>query len=133
MREIRNLDILSNKDFNFFKAKTKEAALSSCWTYNSSVSQNLSKDEFIAFLNLSKNKDLIIQKSDKENSVVTVDRHDYIKKMENIWSDQNKFTRVNLKDNILLNFAVIQEKRVDQVLKNLFDSNRMVGKKTGNC
>ena len=97
------------------------------------MSQNLSKDEFIAFLNLSKNKDLIIQKSDKENSVVTVDRHDYIKKMENILSDKNKFTRVNLKDNILLNFAVIQEQRVDQVLKNLFDSNRMVGKKTGNC
>ena len=94
------------------------------------MSQNLSKDEFIAFQNLSKNKDLIIQKSDKENSVVTVDRHDYIKKMENILSDQNKFTRVDLKDNILLNFAVIQEKRVDQVLKNLFDSNRMVGKKT---
>ena len=93
------------------------------------MSQNLSKDEFIAFQNLSKNKNLIIQKSDKENSVVTVDRHDYIKKMENILSDQNKFTRVNLKDNILLNFAVIQEKRVDQVLKNLFDSNRMVGKK----
>ena len=28
---------------------------------------------------LSKNKDLIIQKSDKGNSVVTVDRQDYIK------------------------------------------------------
>ena len=38
--------------------------------------QNLSKEEFIALLNLSKNKDLIIQKFNKGNSVVIVQRQD---------------------------------------------------------
>ena len=56
------------------------------------MSQNLSNDEFIALQNLSKNKDLIIQKSDKGNSVVIADRQNYIKNMNNIVSDQNKFT-----------------------------------------
>ena len=60
--------------------------------------QNLFNDEFCALQNLSKNKDLIIQKSDIGNSVVIVDRQDYIKKMSNILSDQKKFTIANLID-----------------------------------
>ena len=59
--------------------------------------QNLSEDELIAFQNFSKNKDLIIQKSDKVNFVVNVDRKNYTKKVGNILSDQKKLTRVNLK------------------------------------
>ena len=47
----------------------------------------LSKEEFIALQNLSENKDFIIQKSDKGNSVVMVQRQDYLKKM-NILSDE---------------------------------------------
>ena len=52
-RDIRHLDILSNEDLNFVKAKTKEAALPSYRSYNSNVPQNLSKEEFIALQNLS--------------------------------------------------------------------------------
>ena len=73
-RDIHNLDILSNKDLDFVKAKTKEVALSSYRSYSNNVPQNLCKDELIALQNLSKNKDLIIQKSDKGNSVVLVQR-----------------------------------------------------------
>ena len=54
---VRNLEILSNEDLNFVKAKTKEAALSSYRTYNSNVPQNLSNDEFIALQNLSERLD----------------------------------------------------------------------------
>ena len=43
-----NIDILSNEDLDFFKAKIKEAALSSYRTYNNNEPQNLSNDEFIA-------------------------------------------------------------------------------------
>ena len=50
--------------------------------------QNLSKEEFTALQNLSKNKDLIIQKSDKGNSVVIVQRQDYLEKMNDVLSDQ---------------------------------------------
>ena len=52
-RDILNLDILSNEDLDFVKAKTKEAALSSYRSYNNNIPQNLSKEEFIALQNLS--------------------------------------------------------------------------------
>ena len=71
---------MSNEDLDFVKAKTEEAALSFYRSCNNNVPQNLSKEKFIALQNLSKNEDLIIQKSDKGNSVVIVDRQDYIKK-----------------------------------------------------
>ena len=70
-----------NEDLDFVKAKTKEEALSSYEFYENSVAQNLSKEELIALKNLSKNKDLIIQKSDKSDSVVIVDMQ-VIKKMD---------------------------------------------------
>ena len=127
-KDIRNLDILSNEDLDFVKAKTKEAALSSYRSYNNNVPQNLSKEEFIALQNLSKNKDLIIQISDKGNSVVIVQRQDYLKKMNDILSDQRKFSKVSLKDDILLNFAINQEKHIDKVLKKLVESKSMTEK-----
>ena len=57
-----NLDMLSNEDLDFVKAKTKEAAPSSYnnRSYNNNVPQNVSKEEFIALQNLSKNKNSII-------------------------------------------------------------------------
>ena len=40
---------------------------------------------------LSKNKNLIVQKADKGNCVVLVDRDVYTKHMENIFKDNTKF------------------------------------------
>ena len=127
-RDIRNLDILSNEDLHFVKAKTKETALSPYRSYNNNVPQNLSKEEIAALQNLSENKDLIIQKSDKGNSVVIVQRQDYLDKMNDILSDQNKFSKVSLKDDTLLNFAINQEKYVDKVLKKFVESKSMTEK-----
>ena len=76
-RDIRNLNILFNEDLHFVNTKTKEAVLSSYRSYNNNVPQSLSKEEFNSLQNLSKNKNLIIQKSG--NSVVIVQRRDYLK------------------------------------------------------
>ena len=90
--------------------------------------QNLSKEEFTALQNLSKNKDLIIQKSDKGNSAVIVQRQGYLEKMNDILSDQKKFSKVSLKDDTLLNFVLNQEKHVDKVLKKFVESKSMTEK-----
>ena len=45
--------------------------------------------------------------------------------MENILSDQKKFEKVTLKNDVFLNFVVNQEKRIDTIFKNLVDSNSM--------
>ena len=65
------------------KTKIKNIALSSFRIYNNNVPQHLSKGEFDALKNLSQNKQIVIQKSDKGNSIVIVDRDKYIEKMEN--------------------------------------------------
>ena len=75
MRDIRNLDIFSSEDLDFVKTKTKEIAVSSYRTYHD-VAQYLSNDEFIALQRISINKDFVIQKFGKGNSVVIVDRQE---------------------------------------------------------
>ena len=75
---------MSNEDLEFMKRKSKETALSSFRQYNKNTQQNHSKEELAALTNLSKNKDIVIQLSDKGNSVVIVDEDTYIKRMENI-------------------------------------------------
>ena len=124
-RNIRNLEILSNEDLDFVKTKTKERALSSYRQCNKIPQQNLSKGELEALASLSKNKDFVIQKSDKGNSVVIVVEESYIKRVENLLSNQKKFERVTLKNDAFLNFVVNQEKRIDTIFKNLVDSNKM--------
>ena len=59
------------------KTKTRETALSSFRQYNKNPQQNLSKEELTALTNLSKNKDIAIQKFDKSNSVIA-DKDTYI-------------------------------------------------------
>ena len=124
-RDIRNLEILSNEDLDFVKTKTKETALSSFRKYNKNSQQNLSKEELAALTNLSKNKDIVIQKSDKGDSVVIVDKDTYVKRMKNLLSDQRKFEKVTLKNDGFLNFVVNQEKCIDTIFKKLVDSDSM--------
>ena len=124
-RGIHNLQVLSTEDLDFIKTKTKDIALSSFRTYNNNVPQHLSKGEFDALKNLSQNKQIVIQKSDKGNSIVIVDRVKYIEKMENFLSDQSKFQKIALKDDNFLNFITSQEKRIDKICKKLVDSNSM--------
>ena len=128
-RNIRNLEVLSNKDLDFVNTKTKETALPSSRKYNKSPQQNLLKEELVALASLSKNKDIVIQKSGKGNSVVFVDKETYIKRMENLSSDEGKFERVTLKNDAFLNFVVNQEKRIDTIFKNQFHSNSMSNEK----
>ena len=92
--------------------------------YNKNPQQNISKKELAALTNLSKNKDIIIQKSDKGNFAVLVDKDTYIKRTENLLSDIRKFEKVAF--DAFLNFVVNQEKCKDihfsfQCFKNIMD------------
>ena len=84
----------------------KEAALSTYRNYNNNVPQHLSKEEFLALQNLRKNKNIVIQISDKGNSVVVVDKADYLDKMDNLLNDTRQFEKINIKNDGILNFAV---------------------------
>ena len=112
-RDIRNLQGLSAEDLDFIKTKTKDIALSSFCTYNNNVPQHLSKGEFGALINLSQNKQFVIQKSDKGYSIVIVDK--YIENMENFLSDQSKFHKTDVKNDNFFNFITSQEKRIGKI------------------
>ena len=96
-RSIWNLDVLSNSDLDFVKTKIKDAALNSLHFYNGTVLQNLSDEELEALERLSKNKNLVVQKAHKDNSMVLVNRYVYVKHMENILKDNTKFEKVDIK------------------------------------
>ena len=51
---------------------------------------SLNKDKISALKTLSENNDLIIQKSDRGNSIVLINKSDYLDKMYNILSDFKK-------------------------------------------
>ena len=80
--------------------------------------QHLSKEEFDALKNL-RNKQIVIEKSDKGNSIVVVDRDKYIEKMENILSDQSKSQKIALKDDNFLNFITSQKNALIKFIKSL--------------
>ena len=61
-RVICNLETLPHAELDFVEIKSKETVLSSFRQYNKSPQRNLSKEELAALTNLSKSKDIAIQK-----------------------------------------------------------------------
>ena len=58
-------------------------------------------------------KEVIIQKSDKGNAVVVLNKSDYVRHIEGILKDVNKFEKDSLKKRIL-NFIVNYEEHINK-------------------
>ena len=80
-RDVRTMDVPSS-DLDLIKVALKEQAYSSFKEYNILKELNLSRGEYNALKNLSAVKNINIQKSDKRNIVVLMNRDDYINRME---------------------------------------------------
>ena len=93
-----------NESILHLKSKIKDVGLSSFRLYNKKDHrfENLSEEEYQAFLSLSKNNAIIIQKADKGNTVVLLDKSSYIKKMEELLADTSKFVKWSLIKNTKL-------------------------------
>ena len=87
------------------KSKIKDVGLSSFRLYNKKDNrfENLAEDEYEAFLNLKSNKNIIIQKADKVNSAVVIDRLKYVRKMEELLSDRGKFVKIEFNSKHTIN------------------------------
>ena len=72
------LRLLLYEDKEFMKSRLKDSALTSFWSYYYNSKVNLIKNEKLALNNLSKNKNIVIQKSDKGNRAVLLGRHKYL-------------------------------------------------------
>ena len=121
-RDIKTLS-LSSEDLDFVKTKIKDVALSSFRSFKTHPdSPNLSEQEFVALKKLSKNLDLVIQKSDKGNSVVLVDKASYLQRVEALLVNSDKFQTINIDKEKHLNYVINQEKRLKSVYKTLLDN-----------
>ena len=123
-RRIDNLKIHSGDNLDYVKTKIKDLALTSFRNYNANIPQNLSNEEFEALKNLPANCNLVIQKADKGNSVVLVEKDVYIRHIEKILDDATKFEKVKIEKEIL-NFSVNHERRTNDHLKSLEKSGSL--------
>ena len=112
-RDIQNLDVTKQKK-QLLKAIIKDIALS----FNS-------HNKGSATLNLTKNYNLIIQKSDKGNFIAIINKDDYLQKMRNILSDSSKFSEICIAKEQNLNFLINIEKQITDLLKQLNDSQEI--------
>ena len=70
---------MPNEDKEFIKSRLKDSAFTSFRSYNYNSEINLTKIEQLILNNLSNNKNIIIQKFDKGNNVVLLDKDKYLK------------------------------------------------------
>ena len=89
--------------------------------------ENLSEVEYEAFLSLANNPNIIIQKADKGNTVVIVDKSVYTEKMEALLSDTTKFQKITFNPKHQANHEVrhmlSMEDEIKSCLKDLLDNN----------
>ena len=68
---------MPNEDKDFMKSRLKDSAFTSFRLHNYNSEINLTKYEQLASNNLNINKNIVIQKSGKGNSVVLLDKDQY--------------------------------------------------------
>ena len=67
----------------------------------------------------------MVQKPDKGNTVVTVNRKNYVCKMENILNDMSKSQKIYIDHGKISNHLIQMENRVTHVLKHLTNKNEI--------
>ena len=106
---VDNLKILLGDNLDYIKTKIKDLALTSLLNYSVITPQHLSNEEFEGLKNLSAIWNSIIQKGDKGNPVVLVEKDVYIRNIEKILDNATKFEKMKVKKGIL-NFSINYER-----------------------
>ena len=80
---------------------------------------NITPDELKALKDLSSRKDILIQKADKGNSIVVLNKRDYVKRMAKMLLDIDKFKKMNVKPWKKLNLLLKYEDKLVSFLKGI--------------
>ena len=122
-------DSCKKEELVFAKNELKHIAFSSYKTFNkkSHKFENITQPEHQAFLELVDNDNIIIQKADKGNVVVIIDKKTYFAKMDEILKDETKFKKVSFcqkrHKNKELDYILEKEEEISTFLKELYDGN----------
>ena len=114
---------LHSEDLSLIKARLLDTALPSYESFSrdQSPSENLTESEFKALKHLSKNKNIVIQKADKGNTIVILDKISYIRAIEEILNDHTKFSNLEIPAGKEINYITNLEKKITSDLKLLKD------------
>ena len=104
---------LHSEDLYLIKARLLDTALPSYESFSrdQSPSENLAESEFKALRHLSKNKNIVIQKADKGNTIVMLDKISYIRGIEEILNDHTKFSNLEIPAGKEINYITNLEKK----------------------
>ena len=121
---------LCNEDMSLIKVRLLDTALTSYQNFSSDKDppENLTP-EFKALTCLSKNKNIVIQKADKGNTVVILDKCSYISAIEETLNDNSKFSKLDIPAGKEINHIVNLEKRITSELK-LLKEKKIIDKST---
>ena len=70
-------------------------------------------------------KDLVIQKAGKGNTIVIIDRENYLRGIKSLLSDNTKFIPLIIDQSKWLNYSVNLEKKLKEHFKNLENGNKI--------
>ena len=104
------------------KVDLKKICFSSYDNYQFDNELNITNEELNVLKSLAKRDDIIIQKADKGNSVVILNKCDYTKRMNETLSDQSTFKKLDVTAGKELNILLQQEDRLITFLKKIKNS-----------
>ena len=119
-RSVKGAPFKGEGNMDKFKTDLKHISYSSYEKYNFKHELNITQHEYSLLENLSTNKDIVIQKTDKGNAVVLINRTDYDNSMLAILSDTSKFVKLKVPPNKdALNLILTHEKKVKDFLATI--------------
>ena len=72
-----------------------------------------------------RNKNIVIQKGDKGNTVAIIDKEKYIQGVKNVISDSSKFIPLNISPEDYINYIANVEKKFRKLFNNLYDNKKI--------
>ena len=124
----RTLDFsVISEERHRFEIKLKDIALLSFKIFkeNYKIEINISAEEINLLKALMGNKNIIIKKANKSNTVEITDKEKSIEGVKNAISDAKKFAQLNITPEKYLNYIIDVEKVLKQLFKNLLDNDKL--------
>ena len=98
---------------NNIKARLQGTAFVS---YSAFPPFNFSRDKFELLCKLKYENNLVIQKTDKGNTIIILDKDSHLKSVKTLLKDSSKFKNILLVPDKDLNYVINSEKRVTDLL-----------------
>ena len=115
---------MTSEDRERFKAKLKGIALPSYKLLNDTCKyeNNLSSEYLSSLKSFMRNKNIVIRKAKKGNTVVIIDKEKYIQDVKNIISDSSKFIPLSISPEDYINYIINAEKKFRKLFNILYSN-----------